>query len=225
MLVKESLPAIDKPIPQNWTSQENWNIFWSTYGVNDIFDPKEVPIKPRQHPYELYEFLTFMQGRDIHNIMEIGTYKGGTLWFWIQLLNTDGPCKIISIDNFSEDYFYDPKGSISYEDLWKSWCPENSTFKFICGNSISPEVFGEAKSLTGENSLDFIFMDGWHATDHVFKEFEMYMTLLKPGGVAALHDTTGWDVKVFCDDLRTKCTYYEAISKFSPHGIGWIIKE
>jgi len=218
-------PAIDKPIPPNWPSQETWNRFWCEYGVNDLFDPADPPIKPRQHPYELYLFLKFMRGRQLNNILEIGTYRGGTLWFWIQLLDKTKHCNIVSIDNFSEDYFYDPKGGTNYAELWKSWCPSDSNFNFLCGNSIDPDIYNQACSLVGPEKLDFIFMDGWHATDHVFKEFEMYLELLKPGGVAALHDTTGWDVKVFCDDLRTKHTYYEAISEYSPHGIGWIIKE
>ncbi|HBW87059.1 MAG TPA: hypothetical protein DEF82_10075, partial [Crocinitomicaceae bacterium] len=50
------------------------------------------------------------------------------------------------------------------------------------------EVVSKLKSL-GVETLDFIFIDGWHSINQVLKDWE-YTNLLSDGGVVALHDTT-----------------------------------
>jgi cephalosporin hydroxylase len=50
-------------------------------------------------------------------------------------------------------------------------------------------VVSRLKSL-GVESLDFIFIDGWHSINQVLRDWE-YTRLLTAGGVVAFHDTTG----------------------------------
>lgn len=51
------------------------------------------------------------------------------------------------------------------------------------------EVVSKLKSL-GVETVDFIFIDGWHSINQVLRDWE-YTKILSDGGVVAFHDTTG----------------------------------
>jgi hypothetical protein len=50
------------------------------------------------------------------------------------------------------------------------------------------EIVDKLKSL-GVDTIDFLFIDGWHSINQVLVDWE-YSRLLSPGGVIAFHDTT-----------------------------------
>ena len=54
-----------------------------------------------------------------------------------------------------------------------------------------------AKTLNPEEPFDLIFVDTSHVYEHTKAEIEVYMPLLRPGGVMAFHDTESFpkDVK------------------------------
>lgn len=216
---------IAKPLPGDWSTQEAWDNFWNTYEVPDMFDPTQVPIKPRQHPYEIYHFLKVLQKVDIKQVLEIGTYKGGTLWFWLNYLNPKGLDRVVCIDDRSEDYSYDPLGSTEYLSLWESWCGENTELIFLCGNSICKEVNEEVVELAEEASFDFLFIDGKHTVEQVREDFRLYSPLVRSGGVIAIHDSANENVRPFCMELSQTHPYQEIVSPITPLGIGWVIKD
>ena len=43
-------------------------------------------------------------------------------------------------------------------------------------------------SILGDEKLDFIFIDGDHTYEGVKKDYEMYYTLMKKGGIIGFHD-------------------------------------
>lgn len=51
------------------------------------------------------------------------------------------------------------------------------------------EVVSKLKSI-GVDTIDFIFIDGWHSINQVLLDWE-YTKILSEGGVVAFHDTTG----------------------------------
>jgi predicted O-methyltransferase YrrM len=216
---------IAKPLPGDWASPTAWDSFWNTYEPTEIFDPAKVPIKPRQHPYEIYHFLRFLRQFEVKNVLEIGTYKGGTLWFWLNCINSEGLDRIICIDNKSEDYEYDPLGSTEYLTLWESWCKDSTNFSFILGDSIADTTYAKARELLGNTLLDFLFIDGKHTVEQVTEDFRLYSQLVRPGGIIALHDSANENVRPFCDQLRRKYQYREILSPITPLGIGWVIKD
>jgi predicted O-methyltransferase YrrM len=52
--------------------------------------------------------------------------------------------------------------------------------------SQNPKNFESLKKIT--NELDFLFIDGNHFYDFVKKDLEMYGSLVRKGGIIAMHD-------------------------------------
>jgi len=81
-------------------------------------------------------------------------------------------------------------------------------------NSVNyDEVVNKLKEL-GVDTIDYLFIDGWHSINQVYKDWE-YTSLLSETGIVGFHDTTVhpgpsmftenlnpdiWDVQTYCPD-------------------------
>jgi glycosyltransferase involved in cell wall biosynthesis len=126
------------------------------------------------------------------NILEIGSYFGWSLHHWIKLSNSGST--VISIDlpisRFcGED---DPRCKQQEEAInteWKQWANSNKSKLYLIPEYSQTEY---AKQRTTEilngKLLDFLFIDGNHMYAYVKKDFEMYLPLVRKGGIIAFHD-------------------------------------
>lgn len=60
--------------------------------------------------------------------------------------------------------------------------------KIIVGDSHDPDTKLELEKRLGDDLIDFLFIDGDHTFEGVQKDFEMYGSLVRPGGIIAFHD-------------------------------------
>lgn len=91
--------------------------------------------------------------------LEIGIYKGGTRYVWERI------CKeLITIDI----------------------CPDYRPT--ITGDARDLETVEKLKQFIGDRKFDFIFLDGDHMYEGVYKEFLFYSQFVKDGGIIAFHD-------------------------------------
>lgn len=138
-----------------------------------------------QHTKEITGLLEFIQKKNLKSFIEIGTYKGGTLY----TLASVCPGKKISIDFPNPAFGYSPEGSGYDTDARnKKFKKEFPDTEFIVADSHKKETFNQAKKLLGREKVDFLFIDGDHTYAGVKQDLEMYRPLLKKDGYIIFHD-------------------------------------
>jgi len=168
-------------------------------------------IKPWQVPSELHRFAKIVATLRPEKVMEIGTFKGGTLCVLCRL--SSPTAKIISVDlpggRFGGGY------SAMRSFLYRSVCKYSQDLHLIRGDSQSNEILTSVTSIT--QSLDLLFIDGDHTYEGVKRDFLAYSPLVRAGGVVAFHDIVehpkGSDCEVgrFWNEIKQQYRYEEII--------------
>jgi hypothetical protein len=122
-----------------------------------------------------------------YNILEIGSERGGSLYYWLKLVGMYGG-KVVSVD--LPNGLYD----VDY-NVWENWFNhDNTSFGRIQGSSHSPLVKESIEdSLHGE-LFDFVFIDGDHTYAGIKQDFLLALELTngypseKTRSIIALHD-------------------------------------
>ena len=111
------------------------------------------------------------------NILEIGTFRGGTMFIWSQLATR----RVISCD------ISDMKHQRS---LYERFAPptSNCDVRLVSGNSHEPDFAARIEAMFEGEPVDFLFIDGDHTEVGVRQDYEMYRHLVRPGGLIAFHD-------------------------------------
>jgi predicted O-methyltransferase YrrM len=152
-----------------------------------------------QKPKELSELLWLVEDLRPSNVLEIGTFAGGTLYCWCRL--ADPAANLISIDLPQARYGggYTEEREREMQLLFPS---ERQHLHLLRGDSHDPATVEKVKSILGGNGLDLIFIDGDHTYEGVRQDFEMYGPLAAPGGVIALHDILEHPPQTDCEVRR-----------------------
>ena len=119
-----------------------------------------------QNESELLELVKFLEGKEINNILEIGTQFGGTFYLW-QLMAKN---KTISIDLPDG-----PFGGCNQEfvGLRNNKLAKQNSF-FITGDSKSEDVKKKFLEILNGEQLDLLFIDGDHSYDGAKHDYEYY---------------------------------------------------
>jgi cephalosporin hydroxylase len=130
-----------------------------------------------QHWSELSQLLHVL--RDLHpsRIMEIGMDRGGTMALWSQI--ADPHACLIGLDI---------KIGAGVEARIRSNLQVSQTLWLIEADSHTAAAKQRVVEALGENKLDFLFIDGDHTYEGVKQDLENYRSLVRPGGLIALHD-------------------------------------
>lgn len=142
-----------------------------------------------QDAFELSKLLEIVDRIKPEKILEIGVHRGLSIKAWRQAWPD---AFVVGVDS---DF-----GPLEFTD-----------FEQVLGDSHDPET-KEKFSTVGQ--FDFIFIDGDHTLEGVRKDYEMYGSLVRPGGIMAFHDImrsperisyhAGVDCRVFFDELKNR---------------------
>jgi predicted O-methyltransferase YrrM len=58
----------------------------------------------------------------------------------------------------------------------------------VRADSHQMDTLEQVKQLFGGSEIDFLFIDGDHSYEGVKRDWEMYSTLVRKGGIIAFHD-------------------------------------
>lgn len=179
-------------------------------------------ISPTQINEEIKALLAILKNKKLENILEIGTASGGTLFLFSQI--ADGSAKIISIDlpggKFGGGY------SFWRIPIYQAFKKENQKLYLLRKDSHNQETLKEAKKILNNNQLDFLFIDGDHTYEGVKKDFEMYGSLVRKGGIIAFHDINpgfeydGVMVPKFWQEIKNQFVNIEFIENENQMGYG-----
>ena len=109
-------------------------------------------------------------------VVEIGTHLGGTLFCWSKLAAPDAV--LISVDL--------PTGPSA--EPFGAFVSGNQKLICIRADSNSRETLAEIQEHVQGRLIDFLFIDGDHRYDAVRTDYERYSSLVRRGGLIALHD-------------------------------------
>lgn len=170
------------------TTIEDYVTFAYTFHDKIIVLPAEMrwlfSIVPSQVKEEITQLLKIIALLKPKTLMEIGTANGGTLFLFSRIAAPDA--LILSVDlpagRFGGGY------PVWRFPLYRSFATTDQRISLVRANSHDPKTLEMVKEILGGQKLDFLFIDGDHTYEGVKRDFEMYCSLIRNGGIIAFHD-------------------------------------
>ena len=169
---------------------------------------------PAQNYFELKSLIGFMEDyfkKDIKYGIEIGTFHGGTLRFFREILNKDGI--LVSVD--LNDRGFIPEVMEEFRG--------DKRIKFVIGDSIEEKTINKVEDSFKSDEVDFIFIDGNHTEKYIKADHENYSQFVKKGGLIILHDIVGPIINPYWNKIKKETQSIEIFGKINPCGIGVIV--
>ena len=172
--------------------------------LTKVFSPAMRFIRPLQSRLELEALLGEVRRLNPSTVVEIGTASGGTLFMLTRAASADAV--LVSIDL--------PGGGVrgGYPvwriPLYRSFARPGQRIHLLRRDSHDPSTLKALLDVLGGRKVDFLFIDGDHSYDGVKRDFEIYRTLVRPGGMIGLHDIvphsaeSGCEVNRFWNEIR-----------------------
>lgn len=184
----------------------------------------DCPVPCLQNETELQRFIKFISKIPLKKVVEIGTFFGGTMWYFLQHAAEIESFTSIDLPIPAQDDRYTQM--VSCRNLWTSWFSENQTLIGIAGNSRSEHIIGQARAAHPQNDVDMLFIDGDHTYHGVRADFDNYRNLVKPGGYIVFHDIIGiadvWQCwSEIVHDLPEECYFVIQDENATPENPAW----
>ena len=179
-------------------------------------------IHAEQDPLEIREMARMVAERKPKVIVEIGTYKGGTLFIWTRT-NPQADL-VVSIDLPGGDYGggYDH----SREKLYRLFAKgrPHTRMEFIRGNSHLPGTAQDLKKILKGRTIDFLYIDADHTYEGVKTDFDLYSPLVSKGGLIGFHDIRNMkanhQVRDFWTEIKHQFEHREILGPETKTGNG-----
>lgn len=132
--------------------------------------------------------------------VEIGSRKGGTLWYWLRYAQRGA--HIISVDCGPDCWEY-----LKFDKkVWQRWVRPGTELHTIIGYSEDRKIIKQVRDICPH--IDFLFIDGDHTYKSVKRDYKNYGSMVRVGGVIAIHDIIenvtrpNYGVHLFYDELK-----------------------
>lgn len=166
--------------------------------------------KLNQNPAEFRNLLEIFATQKPCRILEIGTYEGGSLYYWLINAALFGCPKKIKIGSIDDQHVNE-----KYYEEWTGGEIKPLLFK---GKSQTEEAIDFAKQLC---PIDWLFIDGGHSYEEVLFDWTNYGSLVKPGGIISFHDIAKTDPYIG-DDGRTFPVEVHRLWNEIKHGFNYL---
>jgi predicted O-methyltransferase YrrM len=189
-----------------------------------VFSPAMRFIRPLQSRMELEGLLGEVARLSPSTVVEIGTASGGTLFMLTRVASADAT--IVSIDlpggAFGGGY------PVWRAPIYRSFAKPGQRVHLLRRDSHDPATLEALREVLGGRTVDFLLIDGDHTYEGVKKDFEMYRTLVRPGGMIGFHDIvphsaeSGCEVNRFWYEIRGACDSVEIVEDWGAQfgGVG-----
>ena len=193
--------------------------------VVQCFNYANAFLQPVQVLEEITSLLEDVKKLNPKRVLEIGTCKGGTLYLWTRVARPDA--SIVSIDlpggQFGGGY------SRLRTPIYRRFARRQQRLHLVRADSHQIDTLEQVKQLFGGSEIDFLFIDGDHSYAGVKRDWEMYSTLVRKGGIIAFHDVAGnygeTQAKRCWDEIKDNYPHREyMVHPERLYGIGVILK-
>lgn len=177
-------------------------------------------IQSQQIRSEFLELAVMVKAQRCKYIMEIGTYRGGTLFVFSQLAAPRAT--VISLD-FHFSLLGKVYGALQKQILRK-FVRNGKTLFLLRHDSHLPETQRIVREILKGNQLDFLFIDGDHTYEGARADFMMYSPFVRKGGLIAFHDIAesggSREVHRLWEELRPNYEHREFIHRTGSGAMG-----
>jgi cephalosporin hydroxylase len=184
------------------------------------FSLKWPAIRPVQTRSEIVEYAHLVAELHPATVLEIGTYRGGTLFIHSRLATPDAT--LISIDLPGS-----PLGRIwrwAHTPIFNRFTRRGQNLHLLRADSHHRETQSRVSELLKGRQVDLLFIDGDHSYAGVRADFEMYSPFVCPGGVVAFHDIAVQpppsDVARFWNEIKLSYRYKELLHRTTKDAMG-----
>jgi predicted O-methyltransferase YrrM len=184
------------------------------------FDAADGFLRPLQVPGEIEQAVAIVEKTKPRFILEIGTANGGTFFLFSRAASDDA--LLISLDLPAGHY---GGGYAQWKThVFRRLLLPGQTAHFVRADSHDPASLENVKAALGGNALDLLYIDGDHSYQGVKSDFEMYSSLVRPGGLIVFHDVALHEVRHDChvselwDELKG---LYPATELIQDSNQGW----
>ncbi len=130
-----------------------------------------------QKPKEIVGLVDLLAKLKPQRLCEVGSYDGGTLFLFAQVAAPSA--HLVSLDiHFGR----------SRRSAFPLLIKEGQRLTCLEADSHSEQTRRDLERILEGGLLDFLFIDGDHSFEGVSRDFELYSSLVRPGGVIAFHD-------------------------------------
>ncbi len=126
---------------------------------------------------EILALLRTVQTLRPRFLLEVGNYRGGTLFLFAHVAAPDAQILAVDIQ------FAGPR-----RQVYPHFASGRQKISCLQGDSHSQEMRDKVVEWLHGNRLDFLFIDGDHSFAGVKRDFELYGPLVRDGGIIAFHD-------------------------------------
>ncbi len=133
------------------------------------------PVRIYQWEKEFSVLLELYRRLHPINVLEVGTYHGGTLFHWLQ--NAWGGTRVVTVDNYAV--------GVDNRHLYPQWVPVGVDLTVIDGDSHDPQTLERVAEFY---PYDFVMIDAGHYLSEVTLDWDNYRRMVKRGGMLVLHD-------------------------------------
>ncbi len=176
-----------------------------------------------QRTWELQSLIALVRRARPTTLLEIGTYRGGTLACWAAI--TPPGAHIISIDlpppweekEVTDAFIARARGSLR----------ESRRLTTISANSHDANTLARLNEVLAGAPIDVLWIDGDHTYEGVSRDMAMYGPLVRAGGIIAMHDIQRSDLlpdertQEYWEEVKARARTREFIAKPGPgQGMG-----
>jgi cephalosporin hydroxylase len=129
-----------------------------------------VPLEKYPTDLFVYQEIIYQTKPDV--IIEAGTLKGGSAYFFASLLDLLGKGRVITMD------------IVDHPEK-----PKHPRIEYLLMSSISDEAVRRIKSEIKPGDRVMVSLDSDHSADHVFKELQLYSPMVTIGCYLVVEDT------------------------------------
>jgi len=150
---------------------------WKVYYKSLIWD-KNITwrgIPTQKHPCDLWIYQEIICEKKPDIIIETGTLNGGSALFMANICDVLNNGIVMTIDINSK-----PRNIDSF--------PNHSRIEYIVGSSTNEEIFSKMKRFVYNKNV-MVILDSNHSYNHVFRELELYSSLVTSGQYLIVEDT------------------------------------
>lgn len=137
-----------------------------------------------QRLWELTSLIGVVRDLKPRVVIEIGTFRGGTLACWAALATPDA--HLVCLDLLESTY-----GIVetqAHEAHLRGFVQPGQRLTFLARDSQDPATAAGVTRALGGAPVDFLWIDGDHRDAGVRRDFALYSPMVRPGGLIAFHD-------------------------------------
>jgi predicted O-methyltransferase YrrM len=168
-----------------------------------------------QRKWELMAMMAAVKRLRPRTVVEIGTYRGGTIRCWADVCPDDTVFISIDLPGGQFGGGYTESDISALETLVKP----TQTLKCLRLDSHAESTKDVLLQILAGRKVDFLFIDGDHTYGGVKRDFELHSGLVRKGGLIGLHDIMPHKVHKDCrvheywSELRAARETFELVDR------------